>query len=170
MSRTQFIIVSLLLSCVATSGYSADSGETDRATFAELYGQFKIAMASRNPSAVAAMLAHGFQSEDASGKVQNSEEMLAGLATLPPDPNKKSKTTVVSVSVNGTSATVVQRYQMNTTKVAADGSVRPVELVAVSDDIWSQSGKSWKLLRTVTRQIDYTVDGQVIIHKSHVSQ
>ena len=170
MPRLKFAIVSLLLSCVALSAYSAGHEAADRATFAELYGRLKVAMNSRDQTAVAAMLASGFQSEDASGKVQSSEEMLAGLATLTPNPNKKTQTTVVSVAVSGTTATVVQRYQMNTTKLGADGSTKSVELVAVSDDVWSRSGDSWKLLRTVTRQMDYSIDGQVVVHKSRGAQ
>jgi len=137
------------------------------AVFEKLYSELKIAMADRDAKAIGALLAPGFTSEDTSGKDQSAEQMLAELSTLPQDPNKKSQTTVLSVAVNGKIANVVQQYHMTTRKVSQSGEAKVIELNATSNDTWELIGGSWKQLRTVTMQMDYSVNGQVLVHKTH---
>jgi hypothetical protein len=40
-----------------------------------------------------------------------------------------------------------------------------VELVTLSTDTWIKSGEAWLLRRTVTKQLDYKIDGRLIAHK-----
>lgn len=168
MTALKFASLTLLLLCFCATGYAVDEQATI-SSFSALYAKFKAAMNSRDTKVVGAMLAPKFQSEDVSGKAQSAEQMLAGLTSLPQDPNKKSQTTVVSVELSGATAKVVQRYHMTTIKAVADDQVQTIEITAVSDDTWSQMDGSWKLLRTVTRQMDYSADGRLLAHKIHAS-
>ena len=136
-------------------------------TFEPLYAQLKSAMAERDEKAVLAMLAPDFQSEDASGNVTNSEKMVSGLSKLPKDPNKISSTTLLNVSTKGNTAFVKQKYVMNTTKPSADGSSKKVELVSISNDTWEIINGKWFLLKTVTQEMQYSVDGKEVSHLLH---
>jgi hypothetical protein len=93
--------------------------------------------------------------------------MIQGVIALPKDPLKVSNTTILSVKVNEASATVDQRYDMKTTKTGPDGDKRDVELISVSTDTWIKSQDAWLLQRTVTNQMDYSVNGKLLVHKVH---
>lgn len=60
-----------------------------------------------------------------------------------------------------------QRYDMKTTKTGPDGNKRDVELVSVSTDVWIKSKDTWVLQKTVTNEMDYTANGQLLFHKAH---
>jgi Domain of unknown function (DUF4440) len=99
------------------------------------------------------------------GKSQTAEQMLAQFAASPKDPNRVSETTLVSVKLNGDVATVSQRYHMASAKVTSDGSRHPTELETLSTDTWVRSGGTWLLKKTVTEELDYSVDGKRMPHK-----
>lgn len=67
----------------------------------------------------------------------------------------------------GNTAVIEQRYDMKTTRVAADGTKRKVELIALSTDTWIAAHGTWLMLKTQTEQLDYYVNGQLIAHKTH---
>ena len=129
------------------------------------YAAMKAAMAARDRQAVAALLAPDFVSVDLADKSETREQMLAQIALLPNDPEKVSETKLLSVKLNGDVATVSQRYHMTTTKVDGDGVRHPVVIVTLSTDTWVRSGDTWLMQRTVTDQIDYSVDGRSVAHK-----
>jgi hypothetical protein len=137
-------------------------------TFTKLYTKFKDAVAQRNTHVLASMLAPGFEDEDISGKIESADHVLADFSHLPRDPNRQSQTTILSVNSDGTTAKVVQRYRMTTTKLLPNGEKKAVELVAVSNDIWKRANGTWQLARTVTEEMDYREDGQTLAHKVHV--
>jgi hypothetical protein len=141
--------------------------QTPNAVFEKLYAELRDAMGHRDAKATASLLAPGFTSEDASGTVKSAEQMLAELSALPQDAKQKSQTTLLSVSIKGNVASVVQRYLMTTTKVALNGETKSIELNAVSSDTWKLIDGSWKQLRTVTEQMDYMVNGQTVVRKMH---
>jgi len=141
-----------------------------RALLEGRYAAMKSAMANRDQQAVAALLAPDFLSVDVAGKSENASQMLQEIAALPKDPNKASDTTIVSVKLSGDTATVDQRYHMTTTKAGADGAQHAVELVTLSTDTWIKSGDAWLLQKTVTNQLDYTLDGRSVAHKARSAQ
>jgi len=110
-------------------------------------------------------LAPDFISEDASGQKENADTMIQEVLALPKDPLKVSNTTILSIKAGAENATVDQRYNMKTTKAGPDGNKRDVELIAVSTDTWIKSKDTWLLQRTVTNQMDYFVNGQMLTHK-----
>ena len=124
-------------------------------------------MAARDGKALSEILATDFISEDASGQKENAGTMIQGVLALPKDPLKVSNTTILSIKVNEASATVDQRYDMKTTKTEPGGDKRDVELISVSTDTWIKSKDTWLLQRTVTNQMDYSVNGKLLIHKVH---
>jgi hypothetical protein len=91
--------------------------------------------------------------------------MLKEVDALPKDPGKVSTTELLAVTSSGKTATVVQKYDMKTVKMAADGSSRNVELVTLSTDTWVSVNAAWLLHKTVTNQVDYYVDGRQVLHK-----
>ncbi len=78
-----------------------------------------------------------------------------------------ANTTILSIKVSADSATVDQRYDMKTTKAGPDGNKRDVEMMALSSDTWIKSKDTWLLQKTVTNQMDYSVNGKVLVHKVH---
>ena len=103
---------------------------------------------------------------DASGQ-KNADTMIQEVLAIPKGPLKVSITTILSIKANAENATVDQRYNMKTTKAGPDGNKRDVELIAVSTDTWIKSKDTWLLRTTVTNQIDYFVNGQMLTHKVH---
>jgi hypothetical protein len=157
----------LLAACLSAVPAQAqiDPGEALRPVLEKRYAELKTAMADRNPQALSALLAPGFVSEDISGKTTSAEEMIKELAALPKDTGKTTGTVLLSIKPQGDRAVVEQRYHMTTTKALPDGNRQAIDLVTLSTDTWLHSGDRWLMEKTVTNQIDYTVDGKVLMHK-----
>ena len=130
------------------------------------YDTLKAAMAAHDGAAIQALLTPDFKSIDVTGQTENTAQMIAEVEALKPDPNKTSRTTLLSVAVSGSVANVEQRYEMNTQKVGTDGQIHAVKLTTQSHDIWNMSGANWLISSTQTEQMDYAVDGKVVMHKS----
>jgi len=145
-----------LLLLVSASPDAGTPGLTEdwKAVFQERYAAMKAAMASRSEGAIAALLAPGFVSEDARGKLSNAGEMIRQVVALPRDPDRKSATRVVSVEVVGDTATVEQTYDASNPK--KDFSLR-----AKSTDTWQRVRGQWLLKKSVTMELDVTSDGHV---------
>ncbi|MGA7286291.1 MAG: nuclear transport factor 2 family protein [Candidatus Cybelea sp.] len=125
----------------------------------------KLAIGERNSKAIAALLAPDFISIDSSGQSETASAMIQEVDALPKDPLKVSTTTLLSVKVAGNSAVVDQRYDMKTVKTAADGSKADIQLVTLSTDSWVNIDGVWLLRRSVTNQLDYYKNGQLLMHK-----
>lgn len=65
--------------------------------------------------------------------------MIQEVDGLPKDPSKVSTTTLLSIKVAGNVAVADQRYEMRTTKIAADGSRDSIRLITLSTDTWMNS-------------------------------
>jgi Domain of unknown function (DUF4440) len=162
MSKT--LVLAMALFVATTTVHAAEQTPV----FEKRYAEMKEAMDRRDSKAVATLLAPEFVSEDVSGKVETAQQMLSEVSALPPqDPNKKSQTTLLSVKVVGNVASVTQRYHMTTTKAAPGGGTNSIELNAVSLDTWKLINGSWLQARTVTQQMDYLINGQSVVHKTH---
>jgi ketosteroid isomerase-like protein len=171
-TKPQRLVRTLIRSTIAGTlmAFAASAGADDstlKATLEARYGEMEVAMEARDEDAVSALLAPDFVSEDVNGNRAGKDEMLRDLAALPKDPNKSSGTTLVSVERRKETAAVIQRYRMTTRKTKPDGSVQDVELVAVSRDVWLISGGRWLIQSTVTEQMDYKINGALVIHKQH---
>ena len=125
----------------------------------------KTAMAERESKAIAALLAPDFVSIDSSGQSETASQMIQEVDGLPKDPLKVSTTILLSVKVAGNSAVVDQRYDMKTDKTASDGTKTNVQLITLSTDTWVNINGVWLLQKTVTNQLDYCKNGQLVMHK-----
>lgn len=163
MTKIALLLLTALLTITSLHAQRVDP------TFNKLYAQFKQAIAQRNPQALASMLAPGFVEEDVSGATTSADKMLAELAQLPQDPNRQSQTTLLSVNSDGHTAKVTQRYRMTTIKTLANGEQKPVELVTLSNDTWTHADGSWRIARTITEQIDYRLDGKILVRRAHTA-
>jgi Domain of unknown function (DUF4440) len=131
------------------------------------YAAVKTAMASRNEAAIRALLAPGFVSVDVNGNSKTADQMVKEVAALPQDPNKKSETTLTSVTRNGDFATIVQQYHMTTTRTPANASApETIDLLTTSTDTWRLIDGAWLFERTETNDLQYTINGTVVAHKS----
>jgi hypothetical protein len=54
---------------------------------------------------------------------------------------------------------------MKTVKTAADGTRHNIELVTLSTDTWVKPADVWLIERTVTNELSYFKDGQLVGHK-----
>jgi hypothetical protein len=157
------ILLCLFMGLYTNTAYSDDAEL--RAVFDGRYATLKSAMATRDEKEITSLLATGFTSVDIVGKEKTAAQMVQELQSLPQDPHKESNTTILSVKVSGDTAVVEQRYNMKTSKTGADGVKKDVELTALSTDTWVSVNGAWLLRRTMTNQIDYSINGKSVIHK-----
>jgi hypothetical protein len=161
-----------MILAVGLAGFHAEAADLasvapTRQGFEKLYAAIHVTNERKDRVGYASFLAPDFASEDTSGHVASKEDALAALEALSPDPIRKSHTTVLSVHSDGQTAAVTQRFRMTTKRPATGGRVESVELDALSDDTWVKTGSGWKISRTVTRQVDFIVDGRTVMHKVH---
>lgn len=133
-----------------------------RTDFQDRYDAMKSAMDARNTMALGAMLTPDFISIDIKGQSQDAARMLKQVLTLAPDPDSHSRTTIVSVKVDGDAARVTQTYEMTTRKPTLDRSMQTVRLVADSSDIWRNTDGVWRMQSTQTERMDYFVDEKLV--------
>ncbi|MDE2419965.1 MAG: nuclear transport factor 2 family protein [Gammaproteobacteria bacterium] len=157
----------VILSFTWVSTAYCESTQVDKQVFENLYANFKSAIKNKDETALQASLAPDFVSEDISGNTKSSQQMIAEISNLPNDPNKISKTTILSVSIKGNTAKITQKYKMNTLKISSNGNLMPAQLIAISDDTWTKSHGIWLMKKTVTKQLDYSLGNQIIMHKVH---
>jgi hypothetical protein len=131
------------------------------------YAAMKTAMASRNEAAIRDLLAPGFVSVDVSGNSETADQMVKEAIDLPQGLNKKSETTLTSVTRDGDFATVVQQYHMTTTRTPANAAApEAIDLLTTSTDTWRLINGAWRIERTETNDLQYTINGTVVAHKS----
>lgn len=164
---TRLITLSVCFLCVFGPVASRADDSSVRAALQARYAAMKTAMVERSPKGIAALLAPDFISIDSSGHSESASEMIQEVDGLPKDPSKASTTTLLSVTVAGNSAVVDQRYEMKTVKTAADGSKDSIRLVTLSTDTWVNANGVWLLQKTITNQLDYFKNGQLVMHKTN---
>ena len=60
---------------------------------------------------------------------------------------------------------------MTTTRTSANASTpQAIDLLTTSTDTWRLVAGAWLIERTETNDLQYTVDGTVVVHKSHPHQ
>jgi hypothetical protein len=160
--------VSVALSIISISAGSTIAWSADdplRAVLQSRYAAMKTAMAAHDGAAIAAILAPDFVSVDVTAQSESAAQMFTEVTASKPDPNKSSETTLISVVQAASAVTVEQRYDMKTVKTAADGTRHNIELVTLSTDTWVKPADVWLIERTVTNELSYFKDGQLVGHK-----
>ena len=153
----------LVLSVAGVSAGAAD--DSLRAALQSRYADLKPAMAARDAAALTAIFAPDFLSVDVSGQSKAASQVIADLNAMKPDPNKTSETTLTTLTSGADAVTVEQRYDMKTVRTAADGTQHNMELVALSTDSWIKPADVWLIRRTVTNELSFFSDGQLVMHK-----
>jgi Domain of unknown function (DUF4440) len=165
------LIVSIVAGLLAGFGMDqalADSSDLQTAIDAR-YSEMKTAMTSHDSKALRAILAPDFVSIDTSDKSETADSMIAAVNSMQADPNKVSKTTLISVKRIGAGAKVEQRYEMNTQRIGNDGRDHAVRLETISTDTWVLAQGQWRIQRTITNKLDYYIDGKVAAHKERAN-
>jgi ketosteroid isomerase-like protein len=159
--------LSLVLSvaCVSAGSTAGSADDSLRAALQSRYADMKAALAAHDAAALTAIFAPDFVSVDVSGQSKGGSQVIADVNALKPDPNKTSETTLISIIPGANAVTVEQRYDMKTVRTAADGTKHNKELVALSTDSWVKPADAWLIQRTVTNELSFFNDGQLILHK-----
>lgn len=100
------------------------------------------------------------------GNNESARRMIAEVDALDPDPNRTSTTMLTSVKQAGDTTTVKQRYMMRTVKTGTDGAPHEILLITLSTDTWIRPKGVWLLAKTVTDELTYSVDGNVVAHRT----
>jgi hypothetical protein len=161
-------LVFLWIACsFAGSTWASAADEANlRPVLEDRYAAMKSAMEKRDGDALSSLLTANFVSVDVSGQQENAAQIIAELKQLPADDARTSKTTIRSIKVERGTARVEQEYDMKTKRAAADGKIQDIELVTVSEDVWILSKGVWLCESTSTNQVDYTVNGQAVAHRT----
>jgi hypothetical protein len=122
----------------------------------------KVAMDERDDKAIKKFLTKDFQSVDISGEPSDADDMITRLAMIPVDPAMKSDSTIVSVTVEGPSAKVVQTRGMKMRREGRDGVMHQGEFITSSNDTWVQQGTTWLLKSTEVQEVTMKRDGVVM--------
>jgi ketosteroid isomerase-like protein len=155
--------LSLVLSVACVSAGSAD--DSLRAALQSRYADLKAATAARDAAALAAIFAPDFVSVEVSGRSRGASQVIADLNAVKPDPNKTSETTLITITPGASAVTVEQRFDMKSVMTAADGTQHNIELVALSTDSWIRPADVWLIQRTVTNELSFFNDGQLVMHE-----
>lgn len=171
MTTLKNIALTCLLSALCLTAHAADDAPATAtaATFTGLYAKFNAAMNARNTAEVGAMLAADFDGEDVAGKPRSARKLLDEISALPEDGNRKVHSAVISLTLEGATAQVVQRLLVTTTESLL-GKKLTLELVATSDDTWIQTGAGWRLSKSMTRRMEYSANGSVLSLKNNPSR
>lgn len=170
MRLARIAAISAFLICFSAGGYAAGGKNGSLAPFDTLYAKLHSAMDVKDAKAVGTMLAPGFESEDISGEVKSRAGMLEGVSKLEDDPNRKARTVVEKVVVQGKQARVIQRYRMTTIGSLNGVPNQAIDFFAVSEDTWINTAGGWKLQRTVTRQLDLSSNGRNVMRQGRAPQ
>ncbi|MFT3988457.1 nuclear transport factor 2 family protein [Aestuariivirga sp.] len=135
----------------------------DRSDFQTLYDTFHAAVVARDEKALRATFDSDFASIDLEDKRKLLEDILPQILGAPA--GSTGKTTVLSVSIAGDIATVMQRYDMTQQQMASDGKNHTIALEALSRDLWERHGGKWLIQETRTDGLDLTIDGVKVGHK-----
>ena len=164
MAFKQLLTLAAVL--IAQAG-DAQSNSILRHQLEDRYADLMTALESKDEAAVRSLLAEGFVGVDVSGESPNVAQMMKGLLAFPNDANRQWKVTILSVRGDERAAVVKQRYDMTTKLKDTDGSEKPAAVLTLSTDNWVNENGSWRLARTVMHQLDATVDGKTVVHKTN---
>ncbi len=123
------------------------------------YEQLRAAMDSREADRIKPLLAGDFVRTDLGENKMSADELIAGLAKIPVDPDRTSKTTIQSVTVNGKTVEVVQQQVAIDKRQGRDGETHTFGTTSLSRDTWVQSDKGWLLKATDAQSTTITRDG-----------
>jgi len=135
----------------------------EKSDFQALYDTFHAAVAARDEKALRAVFDSDFASIDLQDKRKTVEDILPQILASPN--GSTGHTTVLSVTIAGDIATVMQRYDMTQQQVASDGKSHTIALQALSRDLWERHGGAWLMQETRTDGLDLAVDGVKVGHK-----
>lgn len=165
MLRRLGLFLLLSLACASTGSIVEAADDTLKAALQSRYADMKAAMAARDAAAIAAIFAPDFVSVEVSGQSRDASQVIADLTAMKSDPDKTSETTLLSITPGPNAVTVEQRYDMKSIVTAADGRRYNIELVALSTDTWIKPADVWLIQRTVTNELSFFSNGQLIGHK-----
>jgi ketosteroid isomerase-like protein len=126
-------------------------------------------LTAKDWDAMRAMEAPGYLSIDVDGKVVTGEEEIAQVQNLPAMDDKVSKTSVVSLQLEGDTAFVEQRVDLSFTQADANGRKHRIDVHALSSDVWKRIDGQWLIFKTTTNQIDMALDGTNFKHEQRTA-
>ncbi|KPH59612.1 nuclear transport factor 2 family protein [Novosphingobium sp. ST904] len=153
------ILLAAALGCALVPGIALADTKGD---IEARYEQLRVAMDSREPAQIKPLLAADFVRTDLGGNKMSAEQMIEGLTMVPVDPDRKSATTVQSVTLKGDVAEVDQQQVASDTREGRDGQTHTFGMTSISHDTWVKSEKGWLLRTTETQSMTISRDGTVM--------
>ncbi|WP_373504622.1 nuclear transport factor 2 family protein [Aestuariivirga sp.] len=137
----------------------------DKAIFEQRYAEMHKASETRDRAAMMANFADGFVSIDLRDAQMSADQIVNAILSAPKDQSRSGHTEVLSVKVDGTTATVSQVYRTKTVKKSSDGVAHDLEIMARSQDIWVKKDGIWLLRESRTDEMGLAADGRKIAHE-----
>jgi ketosteroid isomerase-like protein len=134
-----------------------------RKVFETRYAAVRAAIEVRDAKALAAFLAPDAVFVGINCATATRDKVLKAGIGKHADPHDRSHTTVVSVKRDGNTAIAEQINEL-TIRPGRDGKPTNIALRADSTDTWVQIKGAWFVKRSVTRMLDYTVNGDKLRH------
>lgn len=128
------------------------------------YAALKAAFDDRDDKAIKALLTKDYVATDIQGDTRDADDMITALSMMPVDPENKSETRIVSVTVDGATAKVVQTRSMSMHRQGRDGAMHQGEFITQSNDTWVQQGGKWLLKATEAQDVTIKRDGVEMRH------
>jgi hypothetical protein len=137
----------------------------DKATFAQRYEDMRLASEARDRAAMMANFADGFVSIDLRDARMTAAQIVDAILGAPKDPTRNGSTEILSVTMDGDTATVSQVYRTKTVKKSSDGVVHNLDIMARSQDVWVMKDGVWLLRESRTDEMGLAADGRKIAHE-----
>lgn len=163
--RSIALIAAAAMTLIASPVLAQDDA---KAQFQARYVALRAAMEAHDAAAVGKVFAPGYTMTDIRGEVHDGAEVLDRLAKLAgksADPSRRAATTVLSASIIGDTATVEQQLSAGGKRAGDDGQEHTMEVIAISSDTWVRQGGTWRLQKSVQKDMTIKRDGEVFFHQ-----
>ena len=153
---------------IAISVAGSAVAQDTKAAFDARYGELRAAMQTRDAAAMGKVIAPDFVMVDIQGDEHPMSEMQDMMAKMPAaaDPAQGPKTTVLSATVNGSTALIKQQMDVHVVRKGEDGKEMVLDVAILNDDTWTQRGGTWLLTRSEQKDLTVTKGGEVAFHQA----
>lgn len=153
-----------------------------KTAFQERYAELRTAMQLHDAAAIDKLVSPDFSLTDIRGGIHTRGDMINHAGRMgrrgndqapqkkdgkgrPQRPERKINQTVLSVAVDGDTATVDQQLAMNGPREDEDGNEHAMEMTMRATDTWTKRDGAWLLKSSVQKDITVKRDGDVVFHQ-----
>ncbi len=153
---------------VAAIASAAPAQDDAKALFAARYAELRAAMQAKDAAAIGKVVTADYAMTDIRGEdhdvaalITLAERMQSGAA------DRTTSSEVLSATISGSSAAVVQKVDTRMTRVGPDGAPHKVAMIVLSDDAWVLIDGAWRLKSSVQKDLTVLRDGEEFFHQAN---